>query len=150
MRDQNTDKLLELEVGGKSLREWEQMWKPVPGGFATPQPALRGYVGLMRAKLTGNVMYIMRAAEHKKGGIEKGLQRIRGVPQTGNKGFGAQQLRAHIDELELEVLIAGQDSNAAQLAKDLKVLMVKYHDPEWNRPHGKRMRDLRAGTLKKK
>jgi hypothetical protein len=55
-------------------------------------------------------------------------------------------IRKHIDDLELEVLLVGSDYQAAEKAKLLKRAMVSYLDPEWNRPHRKRMERIRAGV----
>ena len=101
---------------------------------------------MARAVLNGEIMYILRGTEHLKGGIEKSLQRIRGRDQTGNASYGAQLLRQHRHELDIEVLSTGQNSRAAEAAKLLKIAMVKLYDPPWNRPHLRRMERIRGGT----
>lgn len=135
--------LLNAEVGGNTLAQWNARWEPLQGGFLKERPELRAYVGLARAVQNGEIKYVLRGTEHGKGGIEKSLVRIRGPEQSGNKGFGARQIRAHSNELELEVLKVGQDFEAAELTKKLKKLFVKLDDPEWNRPHIRRMKALR-------
>jgi hypothetical protein len=145
MAKYDRSKILDVEVGGKAVRSWESLWKPLPGGFKKKHPELRNEVGLIRAVLRDEIMYIIRAAEHLTGGIEKGLQRIRGVEQTGNKSFGPQMLRQHIDEIDVEVLIVGSSYKDAEITKELKSIMIKIHDPLWNRPHTRRMNRIRAG-----
>ena len=56
-------------------------------------------------------------------------------------------MRKHIDELQIEVLIVGDDSSAVDFTKKLKTLMVKHYDPEWNRPAANRVKLLREGRL---
>lgn len=146
MSDHDEPDLLDSEILGKSLREWNKSWKRIPGGFGPKRPELRHHVGLFRAVRDGQTMYIARATEHGKGGIEKGLQRIRGCPQTGNARYGAQMIRKEMEKLELEVLIVGSDRQAAEAAKQLKVAMIALHDPEWERPNQKHLKDLRAGN----
>ena len=49
---------LDQQFGDKSLREWEASWKRLPGGFKEKHPELN-QVGLARAVLNGEVMYIL-------------------------------------------------------------------------------------------
>jgi hypothetical protein len=135
-------------IGGKTLREWGDSWETLPGGFQPKRPHLRTVVGLVRALLDGETVYILCASEWAKGGIEKGLQRIRGKAQTGNDKYGAQQLRAHMERLELEILAIGDDEQASKTAKLLKPAMVRILDPQWNRPHRRRMESMRAARGK--
>ena len=131
-------------IAGKSLREWNDCWKPVTGGFKPKHPELRPYVGLARAVLNGQIVYIFRGTEHSKGGIEKSLQRIRGIEQTGNATSGPKAIRNQIDELELEVLLVGENKEAGEATKQLKRAMIKHLDPEWNRWHYFKLKRLRA------
>ena len=136
---------LDEKILGKPLREWDAAWEPLPGGFSQQHPELRPYVGLARAMLKGETMYILRGTEHLNGGIAKSLQRIRGKKQTGNSGHGARMIRDNIDLLELEVLLVGKGYKFVEATKLLKTKLINYHDPEWNRPSRRRMNNLRAG-----
>lgn len=135
---------LDVEVGGKAIREWKKEWQPVAGGFRPKRSELRHFVGLGRAVLNGETKYIFCAAD-PKGGIEKGLQRIRGKKQTGNAGSGAQAMIAHFDELELEILIVGKDRKSGALAELLKPALVRHYNPEWHAGHRRRMERIRRG-----
>ena len=139
---QKSDPLDEV-ILDKPLREWIECWKLLYGGFKLKHPELRSQVGLARAVLHGHPMYVLRGTE-LKGGLEKGLQRIRGKPQTGNHAFGARMLKKHFDDLDLEVLLVGNDEEAVKATKRLKIAMIKHYDPEWNRPHAKRMKKIRS------
>lgn len=90
-------------------------------------------------------MYILCGTEHRDRGIEKSLQRIRGKDQTGNRSYGARKIREHIETVDLEVILVGQGYRAADQTKELKRAMMKFHDPEWNKPAKRRMENLRAG-----
>ena len=135
----------EKSIGCKSIREWNELWTPLSGGFKTKHPELSNSVGLARAVLNGQTMYILRGTEHLHGGIEKSLQRIRGKAQTGNSGYGAQMIRKHIHELQLEILVIGCGLTAVEPTKALKKALVKLVNPLWNMPHLKRMAMLHAG-----
>ena len=85
MTERAREELLSLVICGRTIKEWDTRWEAVPGGFAAEHPELIGVPGLARAVLNGQVMYILRATEGR--GLQKGLQRIRGRPQTGNAGW---------------------------------------------------------------
>ncbi|MBJ7442463.1 MAG: hypothetical protein JHD35_26070 [Sphingopyxis sp.] len=137
--------LMAEEINGRLVQDWDADWRQVPAGFAGPHPDLKRYVGLARAVREGETMYILRAIEHDGGGLAKGLRRISGPNQTGNAGYGAQKIREHMSELTLEVLCVGTTAVAARHAERLKTLMIKLHDPEWNRPATARLKKLRSG-----
>jgi len=148
MADQSKSDPLDVELLGKTLRQWNGSWERIPGGFKPKHPELASFVGLARAILNGRTMYILRGVEHSDRGIEKGLQRIRGQEQTGNAGYGAQMIRKHIDEVELEVLLVGKGVRAVEPTKQLKKAMVKYYDPPWLWPFLKRMKEMQAARKK--
>lgn len=145
MTKQNKSDPLDKKIGDKSISEWNDSWKVIPGGFKPKHDELKSHVGLARAILKVETMYILRGIVHPRGGIEKSLQRIRGIDQTGNRGHGAREIRKNIDALELEVLLVGQGHKAAEDTKLLKKALIKYHDPEWNKPASRRMKRIRAG-----
>lgn len=141
------DELLASVICGRSLQAWDADWEAVKGGFAAGHNQLVGVPGLARAVLNGRVMYILRATE--KRGLQKGLQRIRGKPQTGNAGFGALKIREHISVLDLEILRVPILNGRTDCIKDLKSRMVDLHQPEWAGPWQKRIAALQKGELSK-
>ena len=76
--------LLQTVIGNRSLREWDTRWEPLINPFSRKHDELRRVPGLFRITLDGETKYICRAIE--KQGIPKGLQRISGPEQSGNKG----------------------------------------------------------------
>ena len=136
--------VLDLKVDGRSIRDLDAHCQHVAEGFEGPHPDLKRYVGLARAVRDGTTMYILRATEHDGGGLAKGLRRINGPDQTGNSAYGAQKIREHMPALTLEVLCVGTTEAAAHHTKKLKTLMIKLHDPEWNRRATARMKKLRS------
>lgn len=145
MVEKSRAELLATEIGGRSVQDWDADWRQVPAGFEGPHPDLKRYVGLARAVRDGTIMYILRATEHKSGGLAKGLRRISGPDQTGNAKYGAQKIREHMPELSLEVLCVGTTEAAANHTKQLRTAMIKLHGPEWNRPAVARIEKLRSG-----
>jgi hypothetical protein len=138
MIDLTKGDLLATKIFGKALSEWDESWRPLIGGVMQNYANLRSSVGLMRAMLADKTKYIMRATE-LQGGLEKGMQRIRGPEQTGNAGYGAKMLRKHVNQLKFEIILVGYTSEAIDATKFLKTIMIKLHRPEWNEPQRKRM-----------
>lgn len=147
MTKRTRKELLSMVICGGSLEEWDADWEAVGGGFAADHSELVGVPGLARAVLDGEVKYILRATE--KRGLQKGLQRIRGKPQTGNKGFGARMIRKHIDVLDLEILRFPASKGSVDCIKTLKSRMIELHQPEWDAARQKRLAALQRGKLGK-
>lgn len=141
MAEKSKKELLDTKVGKCALRDWDTMWKELPDAYHKQHPELRHVVGLFRTKLNGTTMYIARATE-SPGGIAKGLRRIAGPKQTGNSAYGAQKIKKHIDFVTVDILSVDQTLNPSAVTKQLKSIMVKYHDPEWNRPHSRRIKTM--------
>ena len=137
------EELLQTKVGGRSLQEWDLRWEPVANALSEKHAELSGIIGLFRTVLNGETMYIVCASERR--GIEKGLQRIRGKEQTGNKGYGPQMIRKHRDEITVDILRVNDVRVPSNVTKNLKPVMVNLYDPEWNKPHRRRMQEIRDG-----
>lgn len=137
------EELLQTKVGNRSLQEWDHRWEPVANALSEKHSELSGTIGLFRTVLKGETMYIVCASETR--GIEKGLQRIRGKDQTGNKRYGAQMIRKHVDQITVDILRVNDVPIPSNVAKELKRAMVKLYDPHWAKPHRRRMQEIRDG-----
>lgn len=139
------EELLQKKIGKRVVAEWNERWEPLAKAFGQPHPELVGVVGLFRTVLNGETMYIVCASE-TKGGIAKGLQRIKGPPQTGNDGYGAQMIRKNFDRVSVDVLRVDDDQDPSKVTKLLKRVMVNLYDPHWNKPFKRRMEEIGDGT----
>jgi hypothetical protein len=111
----------ELVVAGKTLSQWEGEWKPVKGGFSVPHPELRHVVGLFRAvSRDGEVQFIGAGTEHANGGLRKRVADFRRSSASARDHYGGEYIHDHLDDLELEVLVAGSERQAGEAAKALK------------------------------
>jgi hypothetical protein len=146
MRKPIKQELLETRIGQRSLREWQALWEPLPRPFSQDHADLRGVIGLLRIKLSNDIKYFVRATE-TKGGIAKGLRRLSGPSQTGNRNFGAQKIRENLDVVTVDVLKMTGESDPATVAKRLKIALNNLHDPEWSWAHKRRMQNIREGKL---
>jgi hypothetical protein len=131
------------------LKEWETCWKALPEALSNPHRELRKKVGLLRFSLDGVIKYFVQATEVKHG-LPKGLRRLSGPEQTGNKSHGAQMVRKHKHDLKVDVLIVGEGEHAAKNTKNLKKALNRLHDPEWSWPAKRRMAKIRSGEIPSK
>lgn len=138
------EELLNTEVGSRLISDWNMRWQRLPNPFSEPHPELRGVVGIFRIMIDNEPTYIVCASE-TKGGIAKGLKRISGPEQSGNRGYGAQMIRKHMDQVTVEFLRVDDQKNPEKVAKLLKRLMVNLYDPRWNWPFKRPMADIRDG-----
>jgi hypothetical protein len=120
-------------IGGKSIRQWESSWEHL-GTLATASLShLSDSVGLYRAKLNGRIVYIGRAVEYNNGGLRKRLSDYTRDSDSARKHQSGQKMHKHAHELQIEILITGDDAEAAQIAKKLEVYFVGKYQPEWNK-----------------
>ncbi len=72
-----TDPIANTLICGKPLQQWDAEWVPVAGGFTKLHSDLCHVVGLFRAVLSGEVMYIGKGTEFTNGGLRKRLADFR-------------------------------------------------------------------------
>lgn len=118
-------------IGGRTLSEWEREWERKKGGFAVTHNDLRQALGLYRAILGDEVVAIGRAIEVGRG-LNKRLGDLRRSKGSAGGHHLGRMIRKHIDDLELEVLVVGQNPHAAEITKALRREMVRFHQPAWN------------------
>lgn len=123
----------DLKIGGKTIKEWDSRWQY--GGILS-RLDLSQYnkdVGLYRARLYGNVVYIGKATEWSNGGFRKRLSDYTRESSSARKHGSGQKMHQYSDSLEIDFLIVGSDANAAELTPKLEALMIGKYMPEWNK-----------------
>ena len=122
-----------LEIGGKTLQEWERNWEYLGTLSSSSLGHLSSSVGLYRAKLGGKVVYIGRAVEYSNGGLRKRLSDYTRGSNSARKHKSGQLMNQHADQLSIDVLVTGSDSEAANVAKKLEQYFIGIYGPEWNK-----------------
>jgi excinuclease UvrABC nuclease subunit len=90
-------------------------------------------VGLYRALLDGDVMYIGKAYEHANGGFRKRLADYTRASDSGRRTGAGPRMFEHRDQLMIDVLVTGEDAGAAIAAIQLEHPFINRYDPPWNR-----------------
>lgn len=121
------------KFGGKTIDEWELEWRPVKGGFAIAHNELLRSVGLYRAVLNGQIVYIGRGVQTKKHGLYTRLLDFQGKLSKAGDHYAGRKIWAHQKQLKLEILDLGWGWASVKLTMKLRPRMVARHRPEWNR-----------------
>lgn len=121
------------KIGGKTLDEWERSWLSLGILESADLSHLSKSVGLYKATLKGKIVFIGRATEHSNGGLCKRLSDyIRSTDSSRDYSSG-QLIHQNAANLEIEVLITGDDESAGETAKKLKEYFIDFYKPEWNK-----------------
>lgn len=126
-------------IGGKTVEEWDRLWRPVEGGLRRHHPKLRHQVGLYRASRKGQIMAIGVGTD-KSGGLAKRLSDFRRPNTSGREHYAGRLIYEHRDVLEVEVLITGSGRAAREVGQQLKTPMIRLHRPVWSDPNAPFMR----------
>jgi len=120
------------EIGKYPLYEWEMMWQPIGILDKVNLSSFNKSVGLYRAKLGSDVVYLGRAVEYNNGGLRKRLSDYRRASDSSRKHKSGQKMYDHRRKLQIEIIVTGNDIEGAEIAKELEKEMIKLHAPEWN------------------
>lgn len=118
-------------IGGRTIASWEEDWERA-GTLQSDFSHLSSFVGLYRARLAGQIVYVGRAVEWDNGGLRKRLRDYTRNSDSSRKHGSGRLMNAHADQLEIEVLRTGNCENAAGVARTLEKMFVGKYRPEWN------------------
>jgi hypothetical protein len=122
-------------IGGKSLDEWDEEWVDVAGGFRVKHPQLTGMSGLYRGDQDGEVMVLGKASGMRsKNHLSKRLDDFRRPGVSGRDDPAGTFIYANRDRMRLQVLVTGDNADAAKVASKLKGWMLVRHKPRMNSP----------------
>lgn len=131
-------------VGGKTMALWDKEWRRIEGGFTEYHGELRHKVGLFRANIGTDIVYIGQGSQYiGGGGLAKRLSDFRRYSPSARNHYAGNKIRKHIENLTVDILITGTGSDGSDIAKLLRNPMIELHDiPAWNAEA--RMRKIRA------
>lgn len=121
-------------VAGLPVYVWATRWQPLPGGLRQHHPGLRPKVGLFRVLLKGSPMYLGCATEFANGGLSKRLGDFTRPGHGARNHHAGALIYEHRDQVEIELIVTGNDHAAATIAKRLKDSFLAWDRPPWNVP----------------
>jgi hypothetical protein len=120
-------------LGGKSIDEWDRLWKcigPLKSANLTPY---NHSVGLYKHVIGNEIVYIGRAIEYNNGGLRKRLSDYRRENDSAREHQSGQSINSHLDEITTYVLVVGDDEKAAEMTKKLEIMFIAKYKPRFNR-----------------
>lgn len=120
-------------VNEKSLFEWEKQWKPI-GSLKNVYKCKSAprEVGVYRAKQEGKIVYVGVGAEYDNGGLRKRLADYVREDGGGRQNEAGRLLNENSNSLEIDILVTGSDSCAADAARRLEHGFIFLYHPPWN------------------
>lgn len=120
-------------VGGKTFREWESGWQYAGYLDSIDLSRYSSYVGLYKAVLDGEVMYVGRAIEYSNGGIRKRLSDYTRDSDSARKHTSGRLMHANASDLKIYLLLVGTDEEAVAATKQLERYFIGKYSPAWNK-----------------
>lgn len=120
-------------LGGKSVNQWEAQWQYIGRLGSADIGQYREYVGVYKALLAGQLMYIGRAIEYNNGGFRKRLSDYRRQSDSARKHASGKKMNDNADELDIYIIRTGTDAEAAKIASILEKALIGRYDPPWNK-----------------
>ncbi|MBI9031044.1 hypothetical protein JEZ13_03415 [bacterium] len=93
---------------------------------------LRHLVGIYKAVLNGEIVYIGRAVEFNNGGLKKRLADYTRESESSRKHKSGQLMHQNASDLKMYIMVTGSDSQAANEARELEIEMINRYQPAWN------------------
>ncbi|WP_409298719.1 hypothetical protein V1498_10105 [Peribacillus sp. SCS-26] len=121
------------KIGGKSINEWDTQWRSIGILSNIDLTPYNKYVGLYRARLGSEIVYIGRAIEWNNGGFRKRLSDYTRESNSARTHGSGQKMYEHRHQLQIDLLLVGQSENAAKVTSVLEGLMVGKYNPTWNK-----------------
>lgn len=119
--------------GGKTIDEWDTKWTyigPLKTCSLTPYNRC---VGLYRMVIRGETKYVGRATELNNGGFRKRLSDYRRQSDSARKHKSGSTINKHINEIDVHILVVGNDQEAVSVTKALEGPFIARYNPEWNK-----------------
>ncbi len=118
-------------LNGKSLSQWESLWKPL-GTLSQKKFMSYKSIGLYKAILNNEIIYIGRAVEFNNGGLSKRLNDYVRNSNSGRKSSAGCKMFAYRNLLNIEILEVGCRKEDVALVKLLERVYIYDLNPKWN------------------
>ena len=90
-------------------------------------------VGIIKFLLNGEVVYLIRALEAKKGGIQYKLSQIcKNLKYTSSSTL-LKNLKSNAESVKVEILQCGKSVDSLNMCRNLEKFFLKKYDPLWMR-----------------
>ena len=119
-------------IGGKTVYEWEDSWSQLGLLSSATLSNLSDLIGLYRAKLDEQIVYVGRAVEYSNGGMRKRLSDYTRKSDSARKHKSGKLMHENANQLLIDILITGCNSDAVTTTKKLEEYFIRLYRPKWN------------------
>lgn len=120
-----------LDIAGRTIAEWDRLWRPVPDWRTANTPELQRGRGIVRFSLGGEVMAIVRASDNKRGFVKKFSDYVRPSPSSRDHYIGALIYENRRD-LTADIIVTGECKDMERVNMALKQAMKQLYQPVWS------------------
>lgn len=125
----------QLIVKGKSVDEWDRHWRFIERLSEMELSHLKSYnksIGLYKAVMNGEIVYIGRAVEYANGGFRKRIRDYTRENNSARKHQSGQKMNQYANYLDIYFLVVGNSAEDVNHVKILEAAFIQKYQPKWN------------------
>jgi len=116
-----------------STNKWDSKWTTIGSLLHADLSPYGNCVGLYRHKVGGKIMYLGRAIEWDNGGLRKRLSDYRRTNDSARHHTSGRIINENLNEITTDILVVGDDEEAATLTRKLEFMYISKYNPKWNK-----------------
>ncbi|KAB8126074.1 hypothetical protein F9U64_20795 [Gracilibacillus oryzae] len=128
----------EMLIGGKTISEWNNRWMRL-GRLSSLSiedlTPFNKHIGLYKAEMNGQVVYVGRAIEYNNGGFRKRLRGYVRDSDSGSTHGSGRKMHGNRDNVVISILIVGDSAEDVGVVKALEAAMIAKLNVKWNVPY---------------
>lgn len=130
----------DITFNGLTVSQWNSKWVNLGVLSDLSLETLSKYnkqIGLYKAEMHGDVVYLGRAIEYANGGFRKRLRdyvRNSDSARTHNSG---KSMSENANSIRISILIVGDSAEDVELVKSLERAMISHINVKWNVQHNR-------------
>lgn len=119
------------ELYQDDILKLDKMWEPL-GKLKNVDCELvsTDIAGVLRLRIKGQTVYIVRVIEIKSGGFSKKISDLKSITSISNLKL-REMIYKNIDYIEVEILSIGKKSEDVDFVRSLEKNMIKYYKPNF-------------------
>ena len=125
------DALCKQIIDGRPVAEWDKKWFHVADWRTNNTDELKAARGIVRLSMNGEVVFIGRASDNKRGIVKKFRDLVRSS-DSSRRHYAGRLAYKHRNELTVDVIITAEYRQAEHINFQLKSALVELYAPAWS------------------
>lgn len=130
MGDINDEEIWNRLIAGRTVAEWDKLWRLVPDWRTANTAELQRGRGIVRFSLRGEIVAIVRASDNMRGFVKKFSDYVRPSPSSRDHPMG-RRIFENRHDLTAEIIVTGESKDMERVNIALKEAMVELYPPVW-------------------